>query len=119
MIEYLMAKAVPIANSLAAATIVSYLALITFFAVGGIFSPINDAASVLQMFLLTAVALILFELIRPNFPLFGGTRRENGPERGFFFFYTMLSNLQTTVNNPQQPSFLPDTEPDTGKYSTR
>lgn len=53
----------------AAATIISFAALFVFFAVGGVFGPINDAASVVQMISMLPVALALYFLFRPLTPL--------------------------------------------------
>lgn len=52
----------------AIATIISYGALFIFFARGGIFGPINDAASVFQMLFLIPVALAIHEIFRHNSP---------------------------------------------------
>jgi len=53
----------------AVAAIISFAALFIFFAVGGVFGPINDAASVVQMIFMLPVALALYFLFRPLSPL--------------------------------------------------
>ena len=53
----------------AVVAIISYAALFVFFAVGGVFGPINDAASVVQMIFMLPVALALYFLFRPLSPL--------------------------------------------------
>jgi hypothetical protein len=69
MIDYLVSYAHKFAFLAGAAWILGFIALFIFFAVGGIFGPINDAISVLQYLFLIPVALALFRLLAQQAPL--------------------------------------------------
>ena len=64
MLDFLVQNAATFAYLAAVATIISFVALFIFFAVGGVFGPINDAASVFQMLFLIPVALTLHQVFR-------------------------------------------------------
>jgi hypothetical protein len=69
MIDYLVSYAHRFAFLAGAAWVLGFVALFIFFAVGGIFGPINDAISVLQYLFLIPVALALFHLLAERAPL--------------------------------------------------
>jgi len=61
------------AYAAAGATIISFIALFIFFAVGGIFGPINDLFSVFQMLFLIPVALALHQILADLAPIWSAT----------------------------------------------
>lgn len=69
MIDYLVSYAHKFSFLAGAAWILGFVALFIFFAVGGIFGPINDAISVLRYLFLIPVALALFRLLAQYAPL--------------------------------------------------
>jgi hypothetical protein len=69
MIDYLIFYAHRFSFLAGAAWILGFVALFIFFAVGGIFGPINDAISVFQYLFLIPVALALFRLLAERAPL--------------------------------------------------
>lgn len=68
MYSYLVQNAGTFAVWAAIASIISMVALFIFFAVGGVFGPINDVASVFQMLFLIPVALVLHQVFRQSAP---------------------------------------------------
>ena len=53
-------------------SILGFMALFIFFAVGGIFGPINDALSIFQFLFLIPVALALYLIFRERWPALSG-----------------------------------------------
>jgi len=66
MIDFLALNADKSAYMAGAASIVSIVALFVFFAVGGVFGPINDSASVFQFLFLIPIALALYRILAPH-----------------------------------------------------
>jgi len=65
MIDFLIQNSDKFAYLAGTASVLSFLTILIFFAVGGIFGPINDAISVFQFLFLVPVALALYRLLNP------------------------------------------------------
>jgi hypothetical protein len=69
MIDFLVSNAAKSAYLAGVAWILGFAALFIFFAVGGIFGPINDAISIFQFLFLVPVALALHRILAVHSPV--------------------------------------------------
>lgn len=69
MVDFLVSNADKSAFLAAISWILGFIALFIFFAVGGIFGPINDAFSIFQFLLLIPVALALNRILGSEAPV--------------------------------------------------
>lgn len=69
MVDFLIENSDKSAYLAGAASVLSFLTIFIFFAVGGVFGPINDAISVFQFLFLLPVALALHRVLNPYAPV--------------------------------------------------